>query len=204
MFLSNEDLSLMAMVLIIPVVSVLLFLFGWSLLELGGFARECVGRRRRRRNWTEFAEGLIRAGKANAAAAARRFFDRTDYPGFVGIFARDGARLVSDSAHLEKQVVDIEIEASHAQLRMNLGIRLGPALGLIGTLIPMGPALMSLSSGDVGGVGSHLAVAFSTTILGLATSAICYFISIGRRHWYAQDLADIDHVFRFLTDKPSA
>ena len=185
-------------VLFIPVICILFFMLCWSLLELGGFARECIERRRRRCNWTLFAGRLVAAEKTDAAKTAARFFDRSDYPGFVAVFAARGARIADDPAHLGKLVADIEIEAAHGQLRMNLGVRLGPALGLIGTLIPMGPALLGLSSGDVGRIAENLAVAFSTTILGLGVSAVCYFISIGRRHWYAKDLADIDYVYHFL------
>jgi len=202
--ISIEDQSTLATVFFIPVISILLFLLGWSLLELGGFARECLERRRRRPTWAAFAETLIAAEKNQVADAARRFFSRADYPGFVAVFAREGARLAADPAHLGKLVTDIEIEAAHAQSRMNLGVRLGPALGLIGTLIPMGPALLGLSAGDIGGIAGNLALAFSTTILGLAISVLCYFIAIGRRHWYAKDLADIDYVYHFLSQKPVA
>lgn len=202
--ISIDDQNTLAAVFFIPVISILLFLLGWSLLELGGFARESLERRRRRRQWTAFAETLITAEPGQVVGAARRFFARADYPGFVAVFALKGARLAADPAHLGKLVTDLEIEAAHAQLRMNLGVRLGPALGLIGTLIPMGPALLGLSAGDLGGIAGNLALAFSTTILGLAVSALCYFISIGRRHWYAKDLADIDYVYHFLSQPPAA
>ncbi len=205
MTLTLDAQAVLANALFIPVICILFIMLCWSLLELGGFARECVERRRRRRNWTLFSERLVAAGKTDAAGEDKRFLHRSDYPGFVAVFAARGARIASDPAHIGKLAADIEIEAAHGQLRMNLGIRLGPALGLIGTLIPMGPALLGLSTGDVGRIAENLAVAFSTTILGLGVRAVCYFISIGTRHWYAKDLADIDYVCHFLCqEKDSA
>ena len=195
---STGILIVISRILIIPVFAILFGLLVWSFLELGGYARECIERRRNKRNWTDFVTRLIAAKKEDPAVVARSFFDRTDYPGFVSVFAVKGAPLVNDTEHLGKTVADIEIEASHGHQRMNLGIRIGPALGLIGTLIPMGPALLGLSAGNVDSIAGNLAAAFGTTILGLGVSAICYFISIGRRHWYAKDLSDIEYVYHFL------
>lgn len=106
--------------------------------------------------------------------------------------------MFSNPMRLGKIVNELEIDASHAQSRMNIGVRLGPAMGLIGTLIPMGPALTGLSSGNMEIIAGNLSVAFSTTIVGLAVSAICYFISVSRRHWYARDISDIEYVYQCL------
>ena len=195
---SIETQLLLSRLLYFPVLAALATLLLWALLELGGYSAECLERRRRRRHWDEFAEKLIAAKPEDARRAAASFFERSDYPGFVAVFARKGARLADSPAHLGKLVAEIEIDATHGYLRMNLGVRLGPALGLIGTLIPMGPALLGLSAGDVGGIADNLAAAFTTTILGLGVSSLCYFISVGRRHWYARDLSDIEHVQHFL------
>ncbi|OGV55179.1 MAG: hypothetical protein A2X45_23535 [Lentisphaerae bacterium GWF2_50_93] len=196
---NTEILIIISRILIIPVFAMLFVLLIWAFLELGGYARECIERRRNKRNWTAFVEKLIAAKDEDTLQVARSFFDRTEYPGFVSVFAAKGAHLVNDTEHLGKTVADIEIEASHGHQRMNLGIRLGPALGLIGTLIPMGPALLGLSAGNVASIAGNLAAAFGTTILGLGVSTICYFISIGRRHWYAKDLSDIEYVYHFLS-----
>ena len=133
-----------------------------------------------------------------ARKVAEGFFKSHRYPGFVEVFAVRGRDLYRNPLHLAKLVSEIEIEAAHGQSRMNLGVRLGPAFGLVGTIIPMGPALSGLSSGNVEVIAGNLSVAFGTTILGLLISAVCYFISIGRRHWYARDISDIEYVCEFL------
>ncbi|HCE46763.1 MAG TPA: hypothetical protein DET40_24715 [Lentisphaeria bacterium] len=189
---------LLSQILVVPVMVTLLFLLFWSLLELGGFARESQDRRRKTGNWKRFVDGIQGLKQDEVPQAASRFFNSSDYPGFVAIFAVRGKTLFSNPVHLGKLVSELEIEATHGQSRMNLGVRLGPALGLIGTLIPMGPALLGLSAGNIQAISGNLAVAFSSTILGLFASAICYFIAIGRRHWYARDVSDIEYVCHLL------
>ena len=45
--------------------------------------------------------------------------------------------------------------------------RIAPMLGLIATMIPMGPALKSLADGDIQGISESLIVAFYAVIFGL-------------------------------------
>ena len=68
----------------------------------------------------------------------------------------------------------------------------------MGTLIPMGPALVGLSSGSVEALASNLVVAFSTTVLGLLVGALCYCMGLARRRWYATDLARLEYVYDCL------
>ena len=77
-------------------------------------------------------------------------------------------------------------------------MRVGPLLGLMGTLIPLGPALMSLASGDIQTLSKNLVVAFTTTVLGLFVGGVCFAMSLARRRWYAQDIADIEYLYQCL------
>lgn len=73
--------------------------------------------------------------------------------------------------------------------------RLGPMLGLAGTLIPLGPGLRQLHQGDLGGFGQQLAVAFATTVSGLFVCAVCFVISGVRSQWYERDLRALARQF---------
>jgi len=66
--------------------------------------------------------------------------------------------------------------------------RVAPMLGLVATMIPMGPALKALGEGQLSDVANSLMVAFSAVILALLASAITYAIAHVRRRWYASDL----------------
>ena len=67
--------------------------------------------------------------------------------------------------------------------------RVAPMLGLVATMIPMGPALKGLSDGDLAQVSDNLTVAFSAVILALIAAAITYWIVAVRRRWLAEELA---------------
>jgi biopolymer transport protein ExbB/TolQ len=70
--------------------------------------------------------------------------------------------------------------------------------GLMGTLIPLGPALMGLTSGDIQQLATNMVVAFSTTVLGLLTGGIAYAIVVVKKRWYTQDLSDMEYVVEVL------
>lgn len=70
--------------------------------------------------------------------------------------------------------------------------RSAPMLGLVATMIPMGPALLALSRNDGEVLGENLVVAFAAVILALVSAAIAFFILTIRRRWLLQDLRQIE------------
>ena len=71
---------------------------------------------------------------------------------------------------------------------VRISTRVAPMLGLVATMIPMGPALNALAEGQIAEVSRGLTMAFSAVILALIASAITYAIAQVRRRWYASDL----------------
>lgn len=71
--------------------------------------------------------------------------------------------------------------------KSDLVIKLGPTFGLLGTLIPLGPGIMALASGDTMTLSNSMLAAFDTTVIGLISAAICTVISLIRRRWYSKD-----------------
>lgn len=79
--------------------------------------------------------------------------------------------------------------AAHRALEMlRVTSRTAPMLGLVATMIPMGPALKALSGGDLASASDNLAIAFSAVILALITAAITFWIVSVRRRWLAEEL----------------
>lgn len=83
---------------------------------------------------------------------------------------------------------ELEAEAVTRLEFVRIATRVAPMLGLVATMIPMGPALKALGEGQLSDVANSLMVAFSAVILALLASAITYAIAHVRRRWYASDL----------------
>lgn len=91
-------------------------------------------------------------------------------------------------AHREKIITDFEISCEKELDKSRMLSKMGPILGLMGTLIPMGPALAGLASGDIAEMSHHMQVAFNTTVVGLVIGCIGYLILQTKQRWFAEDL----------------
>jgi biopolymer transport protein ExbB/TolQ len=80
-------------------------------------------------------------------------------------------------------------------------VRLGPIFGLLGTLIPLGPGLSALGTGDITTLAQSLTIAFDTTVTGLTIGAIGYVISKYRKQWYESDLTTTETVAEAILEK---
>jgi biopolymer transport protein ExbB/TolQ len=101
-----------------------------------------------------------------------------------------------------KALADFDLTSLRKLERSRMLVRFGPALGLMGTLIPLSPALDGLAKGDVTKLSENLRVAFSVTVLGLLIGAVAFAISLVRDRLYAQDLSDLEYVAAVLDTEP--
>lgn len=70
--------------------------------------------------------------------------------------------------------------------------RIAPMLGLMGTLIPLGPGLASLGAGDISVLTTAMTVAFDTTIIGLFAGIMGFVLGRMRRRWYDNAIASVN------------
>lgn len=70
--------------------------------------------------------------------------------------------------------------------------RVAPLLGLVGTLIPLGPALVALAEGNTMELGKKLSFAFGAVSLSLISASICYYTSTVRRRWLLEDIKKLE------------
>jgi len=75
---------------------------------------------------------------------------------------------------------------------LRIATRVAPMLGLVATMIPMGPALTALADGQLSDVSANLTVAFSAVILALIAASLTYLVVNVRRRWYAEELLEIE------------
>lgn len=103
---------------------------------------------------------------------------------------------------LARKLIEFEETKSAKTIeRTDIVTRIGPTLGLMGTLIPMGPGLAALGAGDVNTLANAIIVAFDTTVVGIGAGAVGYFVSKIRRRWYEEDLSNLDALCDALLDK---
>jgi biopolymer transport protein ExbB/TolQ len=84
---------------------------------------------------------------------------------------------------LEHLVLEQEERVRRSLTAPRMLVRVGPSLGLIGTLIPMGISLAAMAGGDLQAMSGQMVVAFTSTIIGLATGTIAYVVATVRLSW---------------------
>lgn len=191
-----EILFQITMILKIPVVVCLLLLFAVILFETGMFLHEWVHRRAKAGQWETFQYALISKQTTPEGMLETLSGNLQICPETVTAFLEKAVEHPENPAYLDKAFTDVEMEAARRCRLVQLGVRLGPVLGLMGTLIPMGPALMNISTGNLETMAQNLIMAFSTTVIGLLTGSVCLVILVVRQHWYKMDIAFLDNLFQ--------
>lgn len=103
---------------------------------------------------------------------------------------------LSKQPHAELAVTHLLREQEHhlwkSLDRLKMLVRIGPGLGLIGTLIPMGTGLAALSQGDLTRLSGDLVIAFTTTVVGLTLGLVSYFFFTVQRRWTEEDVKNME------------
>lgn len=164
-----------------PALLTILGLFLYCAYLVGQVLSEALDRRANR---AEFA-------RLYAAAPSRARFLQGDWKLEIGRF-RQAAGGPAD--RLEKAVADLENDMRKRVERLAVLSRTGPILGLVGTLIPLQPALAGLAAGNMQAMASNLLIGFTTTVLGLIVGGASFAVSMVVRSWHRQDLTEIHYL----------
>lgn len=190
-------------VLELPVIVLSLLALAWVIFEAGAYVVESRHRHRRRlailtaaaaQARTSLAAGDPAAAKAALAKIAWSGSMADTLDAFV-----DVAGTPEEENLIAKHLADFDFGRQRRLGRTRLLVRAGPALGLMGTLIPLSPALEGLANGDVEALTENLRVAFSITVLGLLVGAGAFALSLARDRIYGQDYSDLEYVAAVLT-----
>jgi biopolymer transport protein ExbB/TolQ len=183
----------------IPVLVAALIALAFVLVEAGALLVEVS--RRRRRDPAKVMTAGTHAREALAAgdpALASRWLASVASSGAMwetlqGLLSHAGDGPLA-SSRMAKCLADYDLNSMRRLERTRMLVRAGPALGLMGTLIPLAPALTGLANGNVKQLTDNLRVAFSVTVLGLFVGATAFAVSLVRDRLYAQDLSDMEAV----------
>ena len=95
---------------------------------------------------------------------------------------------------VERLLQEKEVEIMKRLEKPRILIRMGPILGLMGTLIPLGPALLGLSAGNIEQLANNLVIAFTSTVVGLLIGAVSMVVATVRQRWYTEDMNDMEYM----------
>lgn len=180
--------------LLVPVIVLLIFFFLRSLLLIGSFFGQYLAIRRTASLISTEVDSLT---KENVQSLAERLPKKN--PSLVVTYMN--RLLAADSAAMRQRLLaNFEIEADKDLSTSKTLSKMGPMLGLMGTLIPMGPALVGLSTGDIASMAYNMQVAFATTVVGLFAAAIGFITQQVRQRWYLQDMTNLEFVAELLNE----
>lgn len=182
--------------LLVPVVILLIALFFRALLLVGSFFGQYLSIRKTDKLIREEMEGLT---LENVELLSDKLPEKST--SLVVIYMRRMLEVQSGGAQVQRLLANFEIAADKDLAISKTLTKLGPILGLMGTLIPMGPALVGLSTGDIASMAYNMQVAFATTVIGLFAGAIGFLTQQVKQRWYLQDMTNLDFLAELLTEK---
>ena len=192
-----------ARVLLWPVLIAAILCLIWVLVELGVLLYE-LWLRFRYRDLDALEVRALRARKAfrdGKPRTAYRYLQENNYSLVVVRFLYDLIRNYQTerlAAKPLKLLQEYEFYTIKRLERTRILVRVGPMLGLMGTLIPLAPALVGLASGDVETLAENLITAFSVTVIGLLIGGLAFVVSIVRDRLYSQDISDMEYLLELL------
>lgn len=195
-----------------PVAFALLALFAYSLLDLG---RLLFAVWRRRQDARTDLPALARALARRFTDADWETTDETDAPRGLPADVPVSSSVRQFWTRVEERLRDVdstedidlwldetlrgeEIKITSRLDRSRAFVRIGPMLGLAGTIIPLGPALQELLAGNMAGMVNHLVVGFGAVVCGLVLSGIAYYVTLVRERWARVDIKEMEDLAELL------
>lgn len=172
--------------LLYPVLFLLVFLIFYLLIYCGSFFIEWLDRSK-----------ITRLTPKESVSFLCKKQDIAAFPYYVRCYIEEICSIKKDNDFINEIEIEDLLQGRIIALwksldRIKMVIRIGPGLGLIGTLIPMGTGLAGLSQGDMTRLSSDLVIAFTTTVVGLAVGLTAYFFYTVKRRWVEEDIKDIE------------
>ena len=185
--------------LLVPDIVLLIVLFGRALLLVGSFYGQYLSIRK--------TEALLR-NELNALTPATVMELADKLPekssSLVISYIRQVLQAHESPAQIQRLLANFEIAADKDLAISKTLTKLGPILGLMGTLIPMGPALAGLASGDIASMAYNMQIAFATTVVGLVAGAVGFLTQQVKQRWYLQDMTILEFLSELLNEKRAA
>ena len=191
----ENGLFALAQVLRFPVIVLLWICVGAALFMTGGCVMEFLARRRERRGFD--LNTWLEAGPVLGADDGRQRALPAPLLGLLGDVENEHEKPSFGDGGLEHLVLEREERAHRTLNGSRLLVKVGPSLGLLGTLIPMGTALAALTAGNLEAMAGQMVVAFTTTIVGLSAGTVAFVVQVVRHAWVNETVREQ----RFLAER---
>ncbi len=175
--------------LLVPVIVILIVLFIRALLLVGSFFGQYLALRKTSAQVRKALNGVT---PENIDCVLENLPKKDNV--LVVHYIKEMIKSRDDKAEVKRLLSEFEIEADKDLGVSKILTKLGPMMGLMGTLIPMGPALAGLASGDIESMARNMQVAFATTVTGLVAAAIGYVTQQVKQRWYLQDMTNLEYL----------
>lgn len=175
--------------LLVPVIVLLIFFFIRALILIGGFFGQYMQEKELAEKMYDRITELTPGGLAE--------FERSlpEKPGtFFSAYVRKIITAGNNPSRRELLIAEYELAADKNIATSKVLTKMGPILGLMGTLIPMGPALVGLATGDIASMAYNMQVAFATTVVGLVVSAIGFLTQQFKERWTLRSLTILEYL----------
>ena len=194
----SQILFLVSDSLLIPDIIVLLVLFVRALFLVGSFYNQYITKYKNERQLRPILNELTpeRMEELQAALPEK---DNSLYIKYLRAILDRPA----DDTYADYMITNFENEAEKDVVTSKLLAKVGPVLGLIGTLIAMSPALTGLSQGDISKMASNMQVVFATTVVGLVVSLVGLVTLQFKQRWYAKEVNQLDYITRIRNQQIS-
>ena len=172
--------------LLLPVIVLLLAALGAALISLGGFCATYLILLQEKKKRNALLKKIRSSNNFSQADIDKN-----------GIFADHIRMMFSlnfNELECEKYISEVEQEYERELERSRFLTKTAPMLGLMGTLIPMGPALAGLASGDIANMAYNMQIAFATTVVGCTVAGIALLIYSVKKHWYIEEITNLRYV----------
>lgn len=174
--------------LLVPVIVGLLYFFVNSILLLGVFFNQYLTHSKQTKLLKKTLDSL-RADDMEKLKVEAGKLPQSNFTDFLRNIIEAPSK-----AYSNRLLADYEVRADAELGKYKLLTKFGPILGLMGTLIPMGPALAGLATGDVASMAYNMQIAFATTVVGLFVGAIGYVLLQIKQRWFVAELADLEFI----------
>ncbi|KZX16701.1 MotA/TolQ/ExbB proton channel family protein [Methanobrevibacter cuticularis] len=191
----TSGLNVISQSLLIPVIIILLIFVVYAVITLGGLISEYTSRKKIP---VLIIKNLIHdISLAKSEEEVQKIISDSPIPNkqkndLIELVSSNDLSTESSETLARKLIEQEENSIDKILEKTDIMARIGPTLGLMGTLIPMGPGLAALGSGDVNTLAEAIIVAFDTTVVGIGAGAVGYLVSKIRKRWYDEYLSNLE------------